>query len=67
MSEHDSQYQDLITCPHCGYKDKNTWECGMGDGDQEDRECGECEKSFSVVCQVSRTFSSAPLEEKETK
>jgi len=67
MTKHEASHQDLITCPHCGYKDRNTWEWDMSDGDQCDIKCGSCEKSFSVLCSVSRTFTSNPLEEKETK
>jgi len=56
MSTHDTDDTYTINCPHCGYK-KDPSECGMSDGDQEELECGKCEKSFVVTCSVSRTFS----------
>jgi len=53
-----SEHRDTLTiiCPHCGYK-KDPAECGMGDGDEEDIDCGRCGKSFRVYCTVLRTFT----------
>ncbi len=60
MSEqHDCRGQTEITCPYCGYKDINSWECGMYDGDEEEDECKHCGETFTVSCEVSRTFTSA--------
>lgn len=57
--------ETLITCPYCGHFHNDTWECGMSDGDvDEDYECGMCEKSFRLVCTVSRTFQSKKKQEK---
>jgi hypothetical protein len=37
----------------------------MGDEDiDEDHECGACEKTFKLVCTVTRTFQSKKKEEK---
>jgi RNase P subunit RPR2 len=56
-----------ITCPYCGWEDRDTWECGMIDEDIKEVQCGNCEKTFSVSCTVSRTFRSDRLSEKEVK
>jgi sarcosine oxidase delta subunit len=57
MKEYDTDYQPLITCPHCGYKDKNSWECGLGDGDLEESQCGSCDNPFTIEARVIRTFT----------
>ena len=57
MSEYDTDYQPLITCPHCGYKDQNSWERGLSDGDQDVINCRRCDKPFVVMARVVRTFS----------
>lgn len=63
MKEIEYKWQHLITCPYCGWKDQDTWECGMGDGDCDAIECGRCEKEFEVTCYVTRDFSSKPQEQ----
>lgn len=62
MSEYDTDDQQLITCPHCGYKNPNSWECGLGDGDQDERDCGRCDKPFMVTARVERTFSTEKID-----
>jgi DNA-directed RNA polymerase subunit RPC12/RpoP len=60
ISEWDYQYENDITCPYCGYKDRDSWEHHMRDGDTEEIECGQCEKTFDVSCDVSVTYTSEP-------
>ncbi len=48
-------YTDEIECPHCQYKNSDSWECS----DSEDNEeCGNCGSIFSYVREVSVTYSS---------
>jgi uncharacterized C2H2 Zn-finger protein len=55
--EIDHDGTDHIVCPHCGHIDRNSWECGLGDGDEEASDCGQCDKSFTVRASIYRTFS----------
>ena len=59
--QHDTVDQDVIVCPHCGYKDQNSWEQRLGDGDAVVNECRKCTKSFRVIAIVSRTYTTWKL------
>lgn len=55
MREPDTQYKQLITCPWCGYENKDSWEA---DHDFEsEAECGRCEKEFTYLADISVTWS----------
>lgn len=56
----DYKYEPDITCPYCGYKDEDSWEHHLGDGDEEAIECSGCEKTFDVRCDVSVAYTSTP-------
>jgi hypothetical protein len=48
---------DTVECPFCHYKHSDLWEYDLEDGDLQDFECMNCEKTFevSVYCQWSYT------------
>lgn len=48
------EYTDEITCPYCGYVDRNSGECP-----DEDDECicGDCGEVFQMVRNISVTYS----------
>lgn len=48
-----------ITCPHCGNKNTDSWECGDSD---ESLECGSCKSIFSYERNVEVTYSSRIVE-----
>lgn len=41
----DTFRKDLITCPHCGYENPDSWEFAHRD-QGTDLECPSCEKPF---------------------
>ena len=56
--------RDHPTCPHCGAEDQDWWD-GTGlkyDGDEETRECGECEREYSVTMCVTTEFNCSPVD-----
>lgn len=53
----DTSYTDEITCPHCGCKFSDSWECDDGE-----HECGDCERTFDVVRNVEVTYSTFKTE-----
>lgn len=55
MKKPDTERTELITCPWCGYEDKESWEAEHDH--QEERECGECEKSFYYIAKIEVTWS----------
>lgn len=57
----DTEFAYNIICPHCFYEDRDSWECGMGDGDHDIKYCGKCDKQFEVYCEISRTFSTKKI------
>ena len=36
----------LLTCPYCGYADKDSWECNRGEEGDWEQECHSCGKTF---------------------
>ena len=61
--EIETQYQQNIVCPYCGYADKDSWEVEFEnlEGTTE-QECGNCEKTFIVTKQAEITYSSNKTE-----
>lgn len=45
MNDLDTLLQDFITCPYCGYQDRDSWEYADMKGSC-DYECSKCEKVF---------------------
>lgn len=41
----DCTCTDVIVCPHCGYRHKDSWEIADGD-DYGETTCAKCEKPF---------------------
>ena len=65
MSEPETQYyKHYITCPYCGYEDKDSWEFDMDSGHWE---CGKCEKEFFVERQISVDYTSCPISDVATE
>ena len=52
MKEYDTEYQDEITCPYCGYKEEDSWDYAERDNEYT---CGECDKEceLDVIIQFS--------------
>jgi len=56
--EIDADYQDLITCPYCGWVEKESWEYDIDEDRGEIVECGECEREFECVKSVTIRYCS---------
>lgn len=54
----DHKYTANITCPYCGWEDKDSWE--SSDGGETD--CGRCESSFSFERIVTVEYSTSKLD-----
>lgn len=66
----DCEGQDWPRCPHCFRPVEDWYEyytgSGNGDGQSEEIECSECEKTFQSMMHVSYSFDSEKIvEEKE--
>lgn len=61
-TEIDTDYQNQITCPYCGYVYRDSWEMTSG-GDEEDVECecDQCGRAFRVTTHVTIKYSSFKL------
>lgn len=46
--------EDEITCPYCGYKEKDSWEAPDAD---DDYACMDCGKEFKMERVVTVTYS----------
>lgn len=54
MIPFETDYTDLITCPYCGYKDRDSWEFGEDYGEWD---CGHCGETILVSRHVHVTYS----------
>ena len=52
INETESLYESEVTCPICGYVDRNSWE--IDDGDYQ---CGQCGAILEVERNVEVTYS----------
>lgn len=48
-----------ITCPYCGWKDRDSWESG----DSGTMDCGNCDKQFTFERNVDVTYTTYRDEE----
>ena len=48
-------YNRYITCPYCGWEDKDSWEANHEN--ETETECGRCEKEFVCLANVEVTWS----------
>lgn len=54
----DTDYTDMIICPHCGDEGNEIGEINQGDdGEQYEIECNECGKEFTVRIYVSVRYT----------
>jgi len=53
-----TKYENEITCPHCGYKQKDSEEWMPGDLYAEaDEECSSCGEPFHCIRETEVTYS----------
>mgnify|MGYP001616931775 CR=1 FL=1 len=62
-----SRHTRYITCPYCGYVDKNSWEVSFEGGLEGDEvlECNSCSETFIATRHVDVTYSSATTNVKQ--
>jgi transcription elongation factor Elf1 len=65
MEEYD--YENDITCPYCGYKDRDSWEVMSGEEDLGVIECGHCCKEFEAFRNVSITYTTKKIDNEYNK
>lgn len=58
----DCEFVREITCPWCGHKANNSWQLHLWDGDEDEIECGECDRNFTVTCSVTIDYTSRKIE-----
>lgn len=59
MEEIHHEYTTEITCPWCGYEERDSWEAN----DSGQTDCGKCDKPFTYERDVSVTYSTEKVEE----
>ena len=55
--EIDTGYTDFITCPYCGYEDRDSWEVDLGNNECTEIECKICGKEINVTRHISVSYS----------
>lgn len=56
--------EDEITCPYCGYKDRDSWEAPDED---DEYECSDCGRAFQMVRNVTVTYSTYRIEQEDAE
>lgn len=56
--EIDHENTSEIICPHCGYRDRDSWE---KIGDDGETDCDSCSEPFGYSRDVSVTYSTEKL------
>ena len=54
------EYMQEITCPHCGYEESDSWECGESD---DCRECPDCNKLYSFQQNIEVSYCTDKIED----
>lgn len=54
----EHHYTSEIVCPHCGYKQMDSWEYS---GDSGEIDCGKCSEPFLYERQVSVSYSTSKI------
>ena len=52
------EYESELTCPYCGYKDRDSWELS---NDEDEHTCGRCHAVISFERVVTVEYSSYPV------
>ncbi len=64
----DTDYMDETVCPYCGEENGDSWELGIGGGNQNQEgatHCGSCGKLFRWERHHEVTYSTTKVEEKK--
>jgi hypothetical protein len=56
MSQIDHEHTTSIVCPYCGHENSDSWEYQE---DEDDVDCGSCDKSFSLAVHHSTTYTTS--------
>jgi hypothetical protein len=56
-SKYEEKNEDQITCPYCGWECSDSWDFNS---DEEDFECPDCEKHFSIEIRRSVDYITKP-------
>ena len=54
-----------ITCPYCGYEDKDSWEFRGDDGEEDEVICPSCEETMLCSRNITVTYSTRKTETKK--
>jgi len=59
MTKFDHTYTNLIVCPYCGHKDKNSGEriTELKENGEQLYECGSCGEEFYAEVDIEVTFT----------
>ena len=56
--------EDNITCPYCGYVDKDSWEVMASDAFMEEEiDCGSCGKTFKCDRDITVTYNTRAMKQ----
>jgi len=58
-----NSYNKLITCPHCGYEDTDSFQ--LESEEETSMLCANCSKEFNVLKEVEITYSTWKIDGKK--
>jgi DNA-directed RNA polymerase subunit RPC12/RpoP len=58
----DTERTDMVVCPHCGHEmEPSDVDAYIGEDEEEELECGNCDKKFLLSAHCSYTFTTKRL------
>lgn len=61
----DSEFNEDIVCPYCGYHFPDSDNYDLEDGEQACMECYDCGRRFGVIAEVEKTYCGIKFGEDE--
>jgi DNA-directed RNA polymerase subunit M/transcription elongation factor TFIIS len=62
MNEIETDYTTFVTCPHCGYVNRDGWELFVLSEEECIAECDECGKEYRVRQDISVSYTTEKVE-----
>lgn len=60
MTTGETLFGNFPKCPYCGCENEDAWELNLGDGEDGDVNCENCDKEYRINRHISVTYSSRP-------
>lgn len=64
-SDDDCSFNSEPICPYCKHIMRDAWEFGLNHEDFIEVECGSCEETFQIECDIAVSYSTYKRKEND--